>query len=141
MRRVGEAQSSACHYAEETRAFVLSAEPRREMAQAEVTREPLLVIDRLQVHFPVKAGILRRTVGWVRAVDGVSLTVNAGETVSLVGESGCGKTTTGRAVMGLIKATGGDIVSTGNRSETWAGRACARRAVRCNTSFRIPIRL
>ena len=129
LRRVGEAQSSACHYAEETRAFVLSAEPRREIAQAEITREPLLVIDRLQVHFPVKAGILKRTVGWVRAVDGVSLTVNAGETVSLVGESGCGKTTTGRAVMGLIKATGGDIRFDGQSIRN-LGRSGLRRARR-----------
>jgi peptide/nickel transport system ATP-binding protein len=61
------------------------------------------------VHFPVRAGILKRVVGWVRAVDGVSLTVRAGETVSLVGESGCGKTTTARTIMGLIPATGGDV--------------------------------
>jgi peptide/nickel transport system ATP-binding protein len=129
LRPVGEAQSSACHYAEETRAFVLSAEPRRETIQTAITREPLLVVDRLQVHFPVKAGLLKRTVGWVRAVDGVSLTVNAGETVSLVGESGCGKTTTGRAVMGLIKATGGDIRFDGQSIRN-LGRAGLRKARR-----------
>jgi len=70
---------------------------------------PLLEVDRLQVFFPVKAGLLQRRIGWVRAVDGVSLTVRAGETVGLVGESGCGKTTTGRAIMGLVPSSGGSV--------------------------------
>ncbi|MEP6969302.1 MAG: ABC transporter ATP-binding protein, partial [Betaproteobacteria bacterium] len=70
---------------------------------------PLLEVDRLQVFFPVKAGLLQRRVGWVRAVDGVSLTVHAGETVGLVGESGCGKTTTGRAIMGLVPTSNGTV--------------------------------
>ena len=65
----------------------------------------------------------------MRAVDGVSLTVNAGETVSLVGKSGCGKTTTGRAVMGLIKATGGDIRFDGQSIRN-LGRSGLRRARR-----------
>jgi peptide/nickel transport system ATP-binding protein len=69
----------------------------------------LLEVERLQVFFPVKAGLLRRRVGWVRAVDGVSLSVRAGETVGLVGESGCGKTTTGRAIMGLVPISNGAV--------------------------------
>ncbi len=73
------------------------------------TAPPLLEVTQLQVYFPVKVGLLRRRVGWVRAVDGVSLTVRAGETVGLVGESGCGKTTTGRAIMGLVPATSGIV--------------------------------
>jgi peptide/nickel transport system ATP-binding protein len=72
-----------------------------------------LEIDDLRVHFPIRAGLLRRRVGWVRAVDGVSLAVHEGETVGLVGESGCGKTTTGRAVMGLVRASGGKITFAG----------------------------
>ena len=75
--------------------------------------EPLLTVERLQVYYPIKAGLLRRRVGWVRAVDGVSLAVHAGETVGLVGESGCGKTTTGRAIMGLIPKSGGRVTFDG----------------------------
>ena len=71
------------------------------------------MVDRLQVYYPVKAGLLRRQVGWVRAVEGVSLRIHAGETVGLVGESGCGKTTTGRAIMGLIPKFGGQVLFDG----------------------------
>ena len=83
--------------------------------------EPLLRVEDLKVHFPVKSGVLRRTVGSVKAVDGVSFDVMAGETVGLVGESGCGKTTTGRAIMGLVKATDGTIQFEG-RDITKLGR-------------------
>ena len=73
----------------------------------------LLRIDDLVKHFPIKAGILKRTVGQVRAVDGVSLTIQPGETVGVVGESGCGKTTLGRTIMKLLEPTSGRIVFDG----------------------------
>ncbi len=69
--------------------------------------QPILEVKDLQVHFPIRRGLLQRTVGFVKAVDGVTFTLNRGETLGLVGESGCGKTTAGRALLRLIPATGG----------------------------------
>ncbi|CAA9303054.1 MAG: Oligopeptide transport ATP-binding protein OppF [uncultured Gemmatimonadaceae bacterium] len=69
----------------------------------------LLSVRGLTVHFPIRKGIFGRTAGHVRAVDGVSFDVMAGETLGVVGESGCGKTTTGRAVLRLIEPTAGDV--------------------------------
>jgi oligopeptide transport system ATP-binding protein len=70
---------------------------------------PLLEIDRLVCHFPIRRGLLRRTVGAIRAVDGVSLRVDAGESLGIVGESGCGKSTLVNVLMRLVPATGGAV--------------------------------
>jgi peptide/nickel transport system ATP-binding protein/oligopeptide transport system ATP-binding protein len=70
---------------------------------------PLLEVVGLKVHFPIRKGLLRRQTGTVRAVDGVDLTVGRGETLALVGESGCGKTTTGKAILKLVEPTAGAI--------------------------------
>jgi oligopeptide/dipeptide ABC transporter ATP-binding protein len=71
--------------------------------------ETFLAIDDLEVHFPIKKGLFSRTAGYVYAVDGVSLTLEKGETLGLVGESGCGKTTTGLAISRLIEPSGGKV--------------------------------
>jgi len=71
--------------------------------------EPLLTTEGLKVHFPIKKGLFGRTVGYVFAVDGVSFTLNKGETIGLVGESGCGKTTTGLALLRLVEPTAGKV--------------------------------
>jgi oligopeptide/dipeptide ABC transporter ATP-binding protein len=70
---------------------------------------PLLEVENLVTWFPIKRGVLSRTVGYVRAVDGVTFSIAKGESLGLVGESGCGKTTLGRTIVGLEKPKGGDI--------------------------------
>jgi peptide/nickel transport system ATP-binding protein len=79
------------------------------MGMAENKGERLLEVSNLQKYFPIKAGFFRKTVGYVKAVDDVSFYVNEGETLGLVGESGCGKTTTGRCVLRAIEPTDGEI--------------------------------
>ena len=80
-----------------------------------LTPEPkaLLEVKGLTKHYERKAGLFRGAAGVVKAVDGVSFTVNSGETLGLVGESGCGKTTTGRAILRLIEPTSGDVIFDG----------------------------
>jgi peptide/nickel transport system ATP-binding protein len=72
-------------------------------------RAVLLEVHDLKVHFPIRRGVLRRTVGYVKAVDGVSLALREGRTLALVGESGSGKTTAGKAILRLIEPTGGSV--------------------------------
>jgi oligopeptide/dipeptide ABC transporter ATP-binding protein len=80
-----------------------------------MTPAPLLSVTRLVKHFPVKKGLLQQTVGQVRAVDGVSFDITPGETLGLVGESGCGKSTVGKTILKLIDPTGGEIRLSGTR--------------------------
>ncbi len=73
----------------------------------------LIEVRNLVKYFPVRAGIFRRVHGWVKAVDNVSFTIRAGETLGLVGESGCGKTTVGRTILRLIEPTAGQVLFAG----------------------------
>lgn len=78
-------------------------------AKTNTTEEILLQVTELKVHFPIRKGLFKRVVGHVKAVDGVSLKIVAGQTLALVGESGCGKTTIGKSILQLIEPTAGSV--------------------------------
>src|SRR2546429_10003698 len=77
---------------------------------------PMLQVTDLVKHFPIRSGVFfKRVIGHVKAVDGISLTVHKGQTVALVGESGCGKSTTARAILRLVEPTSGSVGPDGGR--------------------------
>jgi peptide/nickel transport system ATP-binding protein/oligopeptide transport system ATP-binding protein len=76
-------------------------------------RRVLLDVQNLIKHFPIRGGILQRVRAWVKAVDDISFHIYEGESLGLVGESGCGKTTVGRAILRLIPATSGEVIFNG----------------------------
>lgn len=88
----------------------------------------LLDVRDLSVWYPVRSGLLGRRTGWMKAVDGVSLRVSRGETLGIVGESGCGKTTLGRAILRLIPKTSGTVMFEGR--DVYAARGAALKRLR-----------
>ena len=101
---------SACfHWAAMAEKEPFPASVRRRGLEIDRADEALLVVDGLEVHFPIQQGWRRRSTGVVRAVDGVSFEVARGRTLGLVGESGCGKTTLGRSVLRLVEPTAGRV--------------------------------
>ncbi len=102
------AQRVRCHFAGQLGETGGGAAPATPAPEAPAP-PPLLRVDALEVHFPIRRGVFQRTIGHVRAVDGVSLAIPAGRTLALVGESGCGKTTVGKALLRLIEPTAGTV--------------------------------
>ncbi len=86
--------------------MLLAAEPKGMAPKRDPAAAPVLAVEEVRVHFPIRQGLLRRTIGSIKAVDGVSLTVREGQTVGVVGESGSGKTTLGLAILRLIASQG-----------------------------------
>ena len=99
---------------------------------------PLVEVRDLVKHFPIAGGVLHRTVGWVQAVDGVSFDVRRGETLGLVGESGCGKTTVGRLLLRLIEPTSGTIRFDGRDITTLKGSELKQYRRRIQIIFQDP---
>ncbi|GIP33532.1 ABC transporter ATP-binding protein [Paenibacillus sp. J2TS4] len=98
----------------------------------------LLTVNRLKQYFPIKGGIFGRTVNYVKAVDDISFTVREGETVSLVGESGCGKSTTGRAILRLDEPTSGEILFDGTNLLSLGKKAMNRKRKDIQIIFQDP---
>ena len=98
----------------------------------------LLNVSDLTMHFPIHKGVLRRQVGAVKAVDGLTFDIRRGETLGLVGESGCGKSTTGRALLRLYNVTGGRIVFEGQDIATVEGETLRRLRPRMQMIFQDP---
>jgi peptide/nickel transport system ATP-binding protein len=129
----GAGQQARCHlWADPSRTTaadsgIASAAPSAPEAPAQ--DDALLKVEDLRVYFPIRSGLLKRTTGFVKAVDGVSLSIPAGRTLGLVGESGCGKTTIGKAILRLVDPTGGRVLFAGTdlanltRSELRAKRS------------------
>src|SRR5947207_14823324 len=90
----------------------------------------LLQVHDLKKYFPIKRGVFTHTVGHVQAVDGVSFSIRRGETLGLVGESGCGKTTVGRTILRLIEPTAGDILFNGRNVALLSAHDPTLRALR-----------
>ena len=99
---------------------------------------PLLQVERLRTWFPIQSGLLQRVTGHVKAVDDVSFHIGKGETLGLVGESGCGKTTVGRTVLRLIPATGGRVLFEGRDVFALSGPDLRRMRRRMQIIFQDP---
>jgi oligopeptide/dipeptide ABC transporter ATP-binding protein len=125
------------------RVFIQTKGKKSVMVQQQVeaekkTGQTLVEVKGLKVHFPIKGGLLGRTVANVKSVDGVDLFVRRGETLGLVGESGCGKTTTGRAILQLIKPTAGSVKLNGVELTTMPSNEIRKRRAEMQMVFQDP---
>ena len=109
--RLAAGHTVRCHLRETERAgpVAVAPAPGETAPGAGARSRPLLEVRDLEVHFPIRRGLFKRTIGHVRAVDGVSLSIRAGRTLALVGESGCGKTTAGKSILQLIRPSAGEV--------------------------------
>ncbi|MEX2516788.1 MAG: dipeptide ABC transporter ATP-binding protein [Gammaproteobacteria bacterium] len=147
--KIVETNDSKTFFARPQHAYtheLFDALPSRERRQREQDKEirpqldttPILQVNDLKVHFPIKKGVFKRTVGHVRAVDGVSIRIHAGETVAMVGESGSGKTTLGKGILQLIRPTDGTVLFDGSELTQLSGKALRQRRADIQVVFQDP---
>lgn len=109
-------QGIRCHFPASTDTWKSGASVTEEKAATAPGK--LLSVSNLKVHFPIHRGVFKRTVGYVKAVDGVTFSLASGCTLAIVGESGCGKTTVGKGLLRLIEPTAGEVIYGGNNLAT-----------------------
>jgi len=146
--QIVEANESKDFFAEPRHPYthqLFDALPSRDRRQREanenrplIEQAPLLNVRDLKVHFPIRKGVFKRTVGYVRAVDGVSIRIHAGETVAMVGESGSGKTTLGKGILQLLRPTEGEVLFDGDTLTRLRGEALRRRRADIQVVFQDP---
>ena len=140
--KTGEAQGVRCHlYSADVAPVVRLVKPQVQATEAitDKATKALLQVKDLKVHFPIHKGVLRRTVGYVKAVDGVSMNITTGRTMALVGESGCGKTTVGKGILQLIRPTAGSANFDGDELTQLKGEALRRRRSDMQIIFQDPM--
>jgi len=138
LRDIGDGTLVRCHLREGERAAPRAA-PAAPAAMREAQAAPLLLeATDLKVHFPIRRGVFRRTVGYVKAVDGVSLAIHEGRTLALVGESGSGKTTVGKAILQLVRPTGGSVRHAGEQLTRLSRSALKRHRASLQIIFQDP---
>lgn len=103
--------------------------------------ETIIEVQHLKKYFPVKGGFIQHTLGHIQAVDDISFSIEKGKVLGLVGESGCGKSTAGRTILGLTPATSGKVLFHGTDVCTASGDALHEIRKTCRLCFRIPILL
>lgn len=136
--------SPAHPYSQELFAALPNKAKRNDQAQSGQTvvddkdREALLRVRDLKVHFPIKKGLLKKTVGYVHAVDGVSIDIYSGQTLAIVGESGSGKTTFGKGILQLLHATDGNVVFDGQELTELKGKALRQKRSDIQVVFQDP---
>src|SRR5947207_395061 len=119
---------------------VACAQPAgREYSRPPQAGAPLLEVRDLRTYFPIKKGVLSRTVGSVNAIDEVTFDVHPGKTLGLVGESGCGKTTVGRSILRLIPPTSGTVRYKGEDFLAYKGEALRRLRRQMQIVFQDPV--
>ncbi|MCL4151239.1 UNVERIFIED_CONTAM: hypothetical protein GTU68_051435 [Idotea baltica] len=117
---------------------LLNAVPSIHKREIDEHDHPVLDVDRLKVHFPIRKGIFKRVVGHVKAVNDVSLKLYPGKTLALVGESGCGKTTVGKSIVRLLNVTDGDVMFQGQNLLALKGEALRARRSELQIVFQDP---